>query len=750
MKAILLLINLLLINSLSAQVIISGKITNNRQKPVIGVSVSLLTSYDGGTSNEKGEFSFSTSEQGKFTVEFSFSGYETYTQEINLDGKSITINAILKESITELNTVTITAGSFEASDKKKGTLLNSLDIVTTASANADISAALKTLPGTQQVGEAEGLFVRGGTASESKIFIDGQLVNNFFFSSLPGIATRGRFNPFLFKGTLFSAGGYSALYGQALSSALNLESIDLPEKTEASLGISVLSLSAGIQKLAKDKKSSWGLSYSYTDLSLAFAVIKQNQDFFKTPRFHTLDANFRKKTKNGMIKYYGYLSTNITGVGRADIDSAQLTSKFDIKNLNSYQNITWKNNLGSGWNFLAGLSFSNNKDEISNDLVNEANQKITAPISYASKNFAVLNKAAYGQARIVLEKRLPGLNKVRFGADQFYSDEQVDFTSYDARTFSSKIVDNLTAVFAETDIYLSRNLAAKIGARGEYSSYLSLWNLAPRVSVAYKFADNSQASLATGVFYQNPERRYLPTSITDIGYAKATHYIAQYQKVKNDRIFRTELYYKKYNNLYTIGQTAFGNTELQSNAGEGYAQGIEFFFRDKKTIKDLDYWISYSYIDTKRKFLNFPSSFTPNFAATHTASLVLKKFVLPLKTGFNASYTVASGRPFYNLKFDQAQNKTIIADGGKTIPYNNLSFSLNYLPNIGKPKAKSFAVFVLSINNMFGFKQVFGYDYGNIKNTKREVTPPSRRFVFIGCFLSFGVDRTQDAINNNL
>jgi hypothetical protein len=33
----------------------------------------------------------------------------------------------------------------------------------------------------------------------------------------------------LFKGTVFSTGGYSALYGQALSSALILESIDLPE-----------------------------------------------------------------------------------------------------------------------------------------------------------------------------------------------------------------------------------------------------------------------------------------------------------------------------------------------------------------------------------------------------------------------------------------------------------------------------------------------------------------------------------------
>ena len=59
-------------------------------------------------------------------------------------------------------------------------VLDPIDIVTTASANGDITGALKTLPGAQQVGESEGLFVRGGTATETKTFIDGTLVNNFF------------------------------------------------------------------------------------------------------------------------------------------------------------------------------------------------------------------------------------------------------------------------------------------------------------------------------------------------------------------------------------------------------------------------------------------------------------------------------------------------------------------------------------------------------------------------------------------
>ncbi len=242
-----------------------------------------------------------------------------------------------------------------ASDKNKGAVLCALDIVTTPSANGDVTSAFKTLPGTQQVGESEGLFVRGGSATESKIYMDGNLVNNFFYSSTPGIATRGRFNPFLFKGTIFSSGGYSALYGQALSSALILESKDLPEKTEADLAISVIGLGGGIQHLAKDKKSSWGVSYNYTDLWLGFAFNKQKQDFYQRPVYHQGDANFRIKTKNGgFIKYYGYISANKTGFRNPDIDSVVLKDAFAIENLNTYQNINWRENLGMGWRINNG------------------------------------------------------------------------------------------------------------------------------------------------------------------------------------------------------------------------------------------------------------------------------------------------------------------------------------------------------------------------------------------------------------
>jgi vitamin B12 transporter len=752
MKKLFTLLLTLHILSVQSQVKISGKAVDNKNKPLAGVSVVLKNTYDGATTDSSGNFSFTTTEKGEQIIEASSSGYRSFEQKVNISSTDITISVLLKELITDLKAVVISAGSFEASDKKKGAVLTDIDIVTTASANGDVTEAFKSLPGAQQVGESEGLFVRGGTATESKIFIDGTQVNNFFYSGTPGIAQRGRFNPFLFKGTVFSTGGYSALYGQALSSALILESKDLPEKSEADLGVSIIGVGGGIQHLAKDKKSSWGFSVNYANLWLAFNIIKQKQDYFKIPVIFDGDANFRFKTKGGgMIKLYSYVSKTNVGSRTNDIDSAGMRDAFTLQNLNQYHNISFKQNLKNRWKINVGASFSNNKDDIENELQNAANvkQTITTPAFYAFKNFSLNTEGNFFQNRIVLDKKLSGLSAVRFGTEVSVSNEKSAYTLYDGTKFNETVKENMVAGFGESDIYITNSLAAKLGVRAEHSQLLDKWNVAPRASLAYQVGKYSSAGFAYGVFYQNPERKYLPSS-TLLNFSKATHYILQYQMLTGVQTLRMETFYKKYDDLYKTGYNSNGREVAANNNGDGFAKGFEVFWRDKKTIKTVDYWISYSYLDTKRDFINFPSSIQPSFAAKHTAAFVFKKFVLPWKTQFNLSYNFATGRPYYRIAYDGTQNKNVFTDMGTTINYNSCSFSVNYLPTIGRKDTKNFAVWVLGINNVFGQKQIYTYNYSNNGSRKEAVTPPSKRFAFIGCFLSFGTDRTQDAINNNL
>jgi vitamin B12 transporter len=745
------IISLLATIVLSAQTTITGTITDNKKQPVASASVAIKNSYDGATADSAGRFRFKTTEKGQQIIIISAVGYKTVELPVNIAGASLELPVQMKQEINEMSAVVITAGAFEASDRKRvAAVLDPIDIVTTASGNGDVTGALKTLPGAQQVGESEGLFVRGGTAAETKTFIDGTLVNNFFFTGAPNIASRGRFSPFIFKGTIFSTGGYSALYGQALSSALILESIDLPEQSSANLGISVLSINAGFQKLAKKKNYSWGFNYGYSNLDLAFAVIKQQQDYSKTPQGHNLDANFRVKTsKNGMLKYYGYVTTNQLAFTVASLDSLGFNDKFGLTNTNMYHNLSWKENLKKKWKLNIGASYSTNKDDLAFGMQDAAKNDVALDGLKFFKNFTLNNRGEYFNAKIVLEKKFKGLNAIRFGTEYNYSSDKNTFIAYNGQERLAKIKENINSIFAESDIYLTNNLAAKFGARAERSSLLAAMNIAPRVSLAYKLGKQSQASLAYGIFYQNPELRNLP-GLAPLTFQKATHYIAQYLKTTSLQTFRLEAFYKKYDDL--IKSKFINNQNIaSSNDGFGDAKGFELFWRDKKTIKNLDYWISYSYLDTKRDYLNFPTAIQPNFAANHTASVVMKKFVTKLKTNFNVAYNYASPRPYYNIQPDPANNgKYVFADKGKIPDYHNVSFSLNYLPSIGKKDAKAFAVYVISVSNIFNLKQQFGYNYSFNGLRRAEIVPPSRMFVFIGAFISFGVDRSDDVINNNL
>jgi len=222
--------SLLSIARLSAQSTISGRVTNMGGKPIPGANVYLLNTIDGSTTDSSGFFSFSTDEKGQQTIVAEEISHQNAGMPITVEGDVKDIELKMKTGTVRLGTVTVTAGSFEASGSE-GTILKPLDIVTTAGTQADVVKAIQTLPGTQQQGAQTGLFVRGGDASEAAVIIDGMVAQNAFLSAAPGVAARSRFGPFQFKGVSFSSGGYSARYGQALSSVLELNSNDQPDKT---------------------------------------------------------------------------------------------------------------------------------------------------------------------------------------------------------------------------------------------------------------------------------------------------------------------------------------------------------------------------------------------------------------------------------------------------------------------------------------------------------------------------------------
>jgi hypothetical protein len=679
---------------LLSQTKISGRVIDSENHPLPGANVFIKDSYDGASSIEDGSFSFTSEEEGSVILIASFIGYKTKEKSIQLTGAEINIEIILEEDAKELGTVVISAGSFEASDENKAVILRPLDIVTTGS-DADIYSALETLPGTQQIGETEGLFVRGGSAAETVTIIDEMVVQNPFYSSVPDIPSRGRFSAFLFKGIMFSTGGYSAKYGQALSSALILNSQDIAEQTLTAINLMILG--CGGAHVQRWENSSLAFEGGYYNLAPYFNMVEQRQDWDTPPIGLEGSMNYRLKTsKTGMLKAFASISYSDLSLYMENLDDLSSKNYFGLRADNYYTNLSFREILGQDWTLFTGASFSLDKDKY--DLNTDSRISVTKQVFNSS--FITFG----GDVQNMIYKNI--FNDLRSRIDEVY-----------------------LAAFLEADIFFTNDFAARVGLRGEHSKVLGKYNLAPRISLAYRIGTFDQLNFAYGKYYQTPYKDFL-IQTTDFDFENSTHYIFNYQHIDDNKTFRIELYYKDYKNLVkgNLFTEPFIQPEVPfSNDGSGYAKGIDIFWRDRETFDLTDYWLSYSYLDTKRDFINFPGLATPAFATPHTFSAVIKRWVPAITTSFGLTYTFATGRPYYN-----PNNPEYLGD--KTKNYNNLSINLSYLTTV----FKSFTVIFFSVDNILGFENIFGYNYSSDGTVRMPILPTSKRTFFLGMFISVG------------
>ncbi|MEM6629973.1 MAG: TonB-dependent receptor [Bacteroidota bacterium] len=693
-----------------SQHILQGTISNTEGEPLLGANVYLLNSFDGTSSGEAGTFSFKTS-RDTGTLVVSYMGYEMYQSFHEFSQDTIELAVELASSSTELETVQIHAGAFEAGDEKKGVVLNSIDVVTTAGALADIATALNTLPGTQRVGEDGQLYVRGGAAYETRVFMDGMRVQSPYGSRVPDVPARGRFSPFLFKGTMFSTGGYSAEYGQGLSSALVLNTQDLPENSVT--GVSLMTVGTELAHTQRWDNTSLALTGSYTNLAPYMGLIDQNLDWLHAPESYGGSMAFRHQTQNlGMWKGYATMSSSSMRLQYPSLLNSDEFEGFGNKNQNALAQTTYSQLLSSGWLVRGGLSYAYNFDEFSLGEGIQADQ---------------MQRSA--QARVVLSKDVKPRLNLKVGATTLWENfEETYFQpGFQAET---QIEESYSAAFGELEASIGKSWALRVGARGEYSHLLGKANVAPRVSMAWKTSSYGQFSLASGIYFQTPEYEHL-RSTQSLGFEQARHYILNYQWNKDRRIFRLEGYYKTYHDLITFRSESDIITSGHANTGDGYARGVDFFYRDSyKTFKKVDFWVSYSFLDTERTYRDFPVASTPYFASAHNFSWVGKYFIEDVNIQLGMTYSHSSGRPFEDPNEEGFQTQ-------RTPTFNDLALNASYLTQI----AGNFTVLHVAVSNVLGAEQVFGYRYTGQPNDqgqfpRRVVGPPAKRFFFIGLFVS--------------
>ena len=681
MKLIYSIFLLFLMTECLAQVSISGRIADRKGTPVCYANIYFEGSYHGTTSDSSGQFRLETELTGWQDLITSFIGYERQTTRCYLNGRDTSLAIVLTETISEINEVAITAGIFSASDKKKSSTLNSFDIASTASAMGDIYGAYATMPGSQKVGEEGMLFVRGGDSYETKTYMDGMLVQSPFFSKMPDIPTRGRYSPLLFSETVFSTGGYSAEFGQALSSVVDLTTNGL--ETEDKTSVSIMSVGASGSMGRRWKNSSLALSGLYADNTLHHKLYKQNIDWTRDPVMGDGSMMYRQKVgETGLLKVFSSYNYNAMQMNYDNFEQGT-TDKLQLTNHTLYANASYSGELNEKWLIRSGLAYNRDLEFM----------------TYREDPINTIHSAS--QAKLVFTHLSSKKVKLRIGVDllnEAYGQEFVTDTTHHLD------LSNLQpSLFLESDLKLSSKLAFRVGARAEYSSMLGKLDVSPRLSAAYKTGVYSQVSLAYGKFHQTPgfeTLRFAP----GLSAERSDHYILNYQYKKHLRIFRIEVYMKKYRDLVKYDLLFSPDPMDYNNAGSGYARGLDLFWRDQASLKGLDYWVSYSYLDARRNYKDYPQDAVPSYASAHNLSLVCKYFFTRLSTFGGLTYSYASPRPYDDKNSD-------IFMGGKTPSYNDISLNLTHVTQIFKNQL----VIHMNVTNLIGFKNVYGYTFSNTR-----------------------------------
>lgn len=697
----------------TGQTRVHGLITD-KKNPIPGASISIKNTYEGASADETGAYSFTTHLTGSHLLVFQAIGYKTVEKAVILGETALEIDAQLQETINALQAVTITAGALEASDSKKNVVLKPLDIYTTPAASGDITAALQTLPGTATVGNDGRLFVRGGDASETAIYIDGLLVGNAYGSRTANVPTRNRFSPELFKGTFFSTGGYSAEYGQALSSALNLNTVDLPAQTQGDLNI--MSLGAGYSQTVVKKDLAAVVSANYFNLAPYQNLVKQNFDWDKSPRGWDSDFTLHKKTvREGFLKGYFHAEGGTMKIWQREPGSDSRGQLVGLSNQYLHSNLSIRQPLTKGWLLNGGFAYSRNRDHVTTDTL------------------AIYQTNLVSHAKIALSKDWGNRFTLKQGLDWFhkkYSEELV------VSKLGRELDDDQFNYYIEGDYYLSNSLVLRGGLRAGYSSRAQQSWLTPRISLARRIGAG-QLSLAYGQFRQLPEER-LRVLAPYLHNTRATHYLVNYIVVSNNRTLRAEVFYKAYDQLVTFKGTSTYPVQVSQN-GNGYARGFDVFFRDRKTLKGTDFWITYSFIQSKRLFDTYTVQVQPHYAPTHNASIVAKHFIGALRSQIGGSWSWNSGYPYFNPNSPQYGSAL-------TRSYSSVAFSWSYLP---KPNM----IIHAACTNVFGTDNVFGYTYASTPDASGHFASlpngqGARRFAMLGLFITFSKDKNKNYLNN--
>lgn len=698
--------------------VVSGVVRDASGQPLAGADAFLLETLEGSLTDLAGRFSFPVRAIGPATLVVQRAGYLEVrrTVDLPLDGP---LAVVMQLAPVALEPITVEAGTFRLGSLPDVTL-SDLEVVTTPGAAADPFRAIQTFPGIQSVGEGAGLFVRGGDISETRVLLDGATVISPFRLDSDRTISFGRFDPFQLRGIQFSAGGFGAEHGDALSAIADLQSVGKPGSSELGISAAIAGLSGGLHV---DLSESLGvrLTGTRTDTDLLMRLNGRRDEFDEVPRSDDLGGGGEWVYRaEGSLKAFALVQTDHVGV-RIDDPSHSGVYRSDARaDLFALSGLDSFGAVGLKWGVATSGS---RKDEDFGAFRLEREDRLT-------------------QARAKIEVSVRSGLAVAAGAELEYRDADiagsVPTASYDnapdaAKTvFSSRESGARLGGFGQVELQPSNGLRLLLGMRADRSTFTARTTLDPRISATWRPTGRLTLTAAWGLFHQVPDPLLFEPTLGDpsLPAMSARHWIGGATWGDGTRLVRVEVYAKRYASL--AARTRDGMTR---GGGTGTARGLDFFVKEELGFLGLDGRIAYSFIRSERTDPDTGRLAPSPFDATHSLNLVLNRnFANWLEAG--VAYRAATGVPFtpvVGAAFDETRGLWQPVHGApmsERLPaYTRVDLSASVLQSLWRDNT---TVFFVSMMNSLDRPNVRQFRYSRDYSERIPLKTPFPRSIYFG------------------
>ncbi len=664
---------LLFIISAQAQnnnVSIYGRVIDIQTKKIIPfANVTVIGTNFGSATNEDGYYEINNLPFNTYQVKASVIGYNSLTRTdiVVQPGKPAEINFELLEEAIQLENVSVTSDYFSTNPIEVTSVKNFSyeEIRRSPGGFEDVIRALSILPGVAQADAGRNdLIVRGGAPSENLYLIDGIEVSNINHFGGQGVSggPLSYINLDFVRETSFSTGGFSALYGDKLSSVL---SIKLREGREDRIG-----------GKATISASQFGLNLE--------GPISSKSNFIFSARRSYLDFIFKAAGFAFVPEYYDVMFKSDINPDIKDKISFLFISAFDnVKFFNDTDEQRFDNSriLGSDQvQYLTGISY---RRLIDNGFINLALNrnyiKYNSIQSDIELNPIFLNKSleAENSVRAELVLKLSDKSEINFGGSIKFIKANYDILfptfvttfgdSLPVSNFSSNNTYNKFGTYLSYNRLLFSKLNTNIGLRADiFTAINNSFSLSPRLSLSYKLTQLTNLNLSTGIYHQSPSYIWLEAfeSNKNLKMITVNQFIIGFDhKIAADALLKVEGFYKKYSDYPTStirpylilantgagfegGEGNFSSFGLEPlvDAGYGKARGVELSIQKK--LSDIPYYgllsLTYSKADyTSLDGISKPGSYDQNWLFNLSGGYKMNEF-------WEASlrFRFASGAPY--------------------------------------------------------------------------------------------------------